>query len=923
MISFFRKLGWFARRRGKEDELREELEFHLGEETDDREAAGLSSDEARFAARRELGNVTLVKETTRAAWSWTLLEQFLQDLRYAVRTMRNNKGFTALAALSLALGIGANTAIFSFMDAILLRSLPVADPQSLVVLNWRIPGGEWKSVMEGMSGNTYPDGAGFTGGIFPFPALPVFQKNTSIFSTLFWHFPSWEIRRANVAVKGQAEIARGWFVSGTFLGGLGVVPAAGRLIAPDDDRPGAPPVAFVSYAFAQRRFGGADNAAGQPIQIDNLPFTVAGVAPPDFFGVDPGETPDVYLPMHTGELLGATHQFGFSASDYLDQHYFWLHIMGRLRPGVTIAQTQAVLAPQFHQWASSLAKNDQVRANLPELMIKPGAAGLETLRREYSKPLFVLLAMVGLILALTCANVANLMLARAEGRRREFAVRLSVGAGRFRIVRQLLTESVLLALLSGTLGVVFAIWGIRLLTLLLANGRADFTLRADLNWHVLGAAAALSLLTGMLFGLAPALESVKSDVLPALKEMRLGQPGARRRFSLSQALIVGQIAVSLLLLVGAGLFTRTLSNLHSINLGFNREHVLLFQLDARTAGHKDPEISSFYADLRRRFLAIPGVRGASLSQDSLVEAGSGHTLAVAGSAPNPHNRILNVGPEFFRTMQIPFLAGRDFEERDGPGSQAVAVINEVFAKTNLAGRNPLGRHLIMLKGGHTADDGLLARDMEIVGVVKDSCYGGLTRKIPPVAYMPYNQGFPQPDAMVYALRTSGDPMAYVNSVREIVGQVDARVPVFDVRSQVADIDRTISEQITFADLCTAFAALALIIACVGLYGTMSYAVARRTGEIGIRMALGAQSRRVVWMVLRDVVVLAAIGLTISLPCALAVSKLVRSFLFGIRPNDLPTLALAGATLAAAALVAGYIPARRASRIDPMAALRHE
>jgi len=772
-------------------------------------------------------------------------------------------------------------------------------------------------VIQGMSGNTYEDGGGSTGGIFPFPALQVFQKNTAIFSSLFWYYPSWEIRRATVAVRGQAEIARGWFVSGSFLSGLGVVPAAGRLTAPDDDRPDVPAVAFVSYAFAQKRFGDTANAPGQPILVDNLPFTIAGVAPPGFFGVDPAEPPDVYLPMHSAELLGATHQFGFSAGNYLDPHEFWLHIMGRLRPGVTLAQAQAVLAPQFHQWTSSIAKNDQVRANLPALSINSAAGGLDTLRREYSKPLFVLLAMVGLILALTCANVANLMLARSEARRREFAVRLSVGAGRIRMVRQLLTESILLAFLAGTLGVVFAIWGVRLLTLLLANGSSDFTLRADLNWHVLAAAAAVSLLTAVLFGLAPALQSVNSDVVPALKEVRLGQSAARGRFSLSQTLIMGQIGISVLLLLGAGLFTRTLSNLHSIGLGFNRDNVLLFQLDARNAGHKDPEISSFYADLQRRFLAIPGVRDASLAQDSLVEAGSGETLEVAGSEPNPHNRILNVGPEFFRTMQIPLLAGRDLEERDGPTSQAVAVINEVFAKTNLAGRNPLGQHLIMFKDDHPA------RDMEIVGVVKDSCYGGLTRKIPPVAYMPYNQGFPQPNAMTYALRTSGDPLTYVNSVREIVRQADSRVPMFDVRSQMMDIDRTISQQITFADLCSAFAILALVIACVGLYGTLSYNIARRTSEIGIRMALGAQRGRVVRMVLRDVVVLAVVSLAISVPLALATSKLVKSFLFGVKPSDPVSLALAASTLFAAALLAGYLPARRASRIDPMAALRHE
>ncbi len=417
-MKFFRKLDWIARRRSKEAELEEELRFHLDEEAEERQAQGFGSEDARLAARRDLGNLALVTEDTRGTWSWTLLEQFLQDLRYAARTMRHNKAFTALAVLSLALGIGANTAIYSFMDAILMRSLPVADPESLVVMNWRMPANEWKSVMEGMSGSTYEDGAGFTGGIFPFPALQVFQKNNSLFSQVFWHYPSWEIRRANVAVKGQAEIAHGWFVSGNLFNGLGVPPAAGRPILPGDDQPGVPAVAMVSYGFAQRRFGNAENAAGQPIEIDNLPFTVVGVTPPEFFGVDPSETPDFYLPMHTNELLGASHQFGFRAKDYLETHYYWLHIMARLRPGVTIAQAQSQLGPAFHQWVLTTATNEAQRANLPELVIREGAGGLDTLRRKYSRPLLVLLAMVGLILALTCANVANLMLARAAARRR-------------------------------------------------------------------------------------------------------------------------------------------------------------------------------------------------------------------------------------------------------------------------------------------------------------------------------------------------------------------------------------------------------------------------------------------------------------------------------------------------------------------------
>jgi predicted permease len=924
MSPLFRKLRWLIHRRTKETELREELQFHLEEEAEERQAEGLAQDEARWAARRELGNVTLVQEDTRATWGWPMVEQLGQDLRYACRTMAGNRLFTVLAVASLALGIGANAAIYSFMDSILLRSLPVPDPESLVVLNWHAKTTERDFVMKGMSGSTYDDRkTGTTAGIFPFPAYELFRKYDTIFSNVFAHCQYWQVRSLNVTIKGQADLAAGWNVSGDYFRGLGIPPAAGRLIIPDDDRAGAPAVAVVSYLFSQRRFGGAANATGQSILIDNLPFTVVGVTPPEFFGVDPAAAPDVYLPLHTNELLGVGHQFGFQPEDYLARNYYWIDVMGRLRPGVSLAQAQAVLAPAFHQWVRSTAANDRERANLPELIVKEGASGLDSLRRRYSKPLYVLMTLVGLILALACANVANLLLARAAARSREMALRLSLGAGRLRIVRQLLTESILLASMGGAVGVLFAIWGMRFLTLLLANGRANFTLHAELNWHVLAAAAGLSVLTGVVFGLAPALEATRVDVMPALKATRAGQTQGGHAFwrlSLRHILMASQIAISLVILIAAGLFVRTLGNLESIELGFNRENVLLFQLDARKAGHKDPEVAAFYGELRKRFSEIPGVRSASLAEGSLIAGEHGLPIGVLGAPTNGANRLLMVGPAFFTTMQIPILAGRDFEERDRPGSPAVAVINEVFAKANFGDRNPLGQHLIMKEAG---EGERVARDMEIVGVSKNARYGALKRAIPPVVYMPYDQGYPQPNQMMYALRTSGDPLRYVNTVRDIVRRADARVPVSEIRTQAADIDQTINQEITFAELCSGFAMLALVIACVGLYGTVSYNVARRTAEIGIRMALGAQRGTVVRMVLREVLVLAAVGLTIGMAAALGTSKFVASFLYGMKPNDPLTLTLAVVILLSAALLAGYVPARRASRTDPMTALRHE
>jgi predicted permease len=924
MIPFLRKLSWSIRKRDKEAELREELQFHLDEEADARRADGMTEGEARWAARRELGNLTRVQEETRAVWGWTIVEQLGQDLRYAFRTITTRRLFTLLVVSSLALGIGANTAIYSFVDALLLRSLPVADPESLVVLNWHAKG-ERVPVMRSMSGTTWGDStAGTTAGIFPFPVFELLRARDSVFASVFAHFRHWQTARVNLSIHGEADLAAGWHVSGGYFRGLGIRAAAGRLIGEADDKPGAPAVAVVSYKLSERRFGGPATAAGQAILIDNVPFTVVGVAPPEFYGVDPAAAPDVYLPMHTLEYVGAGKQFGFRSEDYLAEHYYWVQIMARLRPGVTLAQAQAAVAPVFHQWVAGTATNDREKADLPTLVVREGAGGLDSLRRRYSRPLWILLALVALILALACANVANLLLARASARRREMAVRLSIGAGRLRLVRQLLTESLLLASLGGIVGVLVATWGMRVLTLLLANGRPDFTLHAEMNWHVLMAGAALSLVTGVLFGLAPALQATRVDVMSALKATHAGRVrpmSGLHRIRPGHLLITFQIAVAAIMIVAAGLFVRTLSNLQSVDLGFNRDDVLLFQVDARKAGHRDPGVAAFYRQLRDRLRRIPGVQSVSLSDESLINAGTGLPLTVQGESTERGDRILNVGPEFFRTMQIPLVAGRDFQESDRPGSPAVAVVNQAFAKAAFGTRNPLGQHLILWEPSGGQPLSKPARDMTIVGVCRNARYGSLTREFAPVVYMAYDQGFPRPDQMVFALRTGRDPLAHVNSVREIVRGADPRVPVSEVRTQAADIDRTINQEITFARLCSAFAILALVIACVGLYGAVSYNVTRRTSEIGIRLALGARRGGVVQMVLSEVLVLAAVGLSAGLAVALMTTRFVESFLYGLKPNDPMALAVAAIILLTAVVAAGYVPARRASRIDPVSALR--
>ncbi len=905
-----RRLRYWIESARRSEALREEMELHLAEKTAELQMDGMTPECARAEARRRFGNVGLKHEESREIWMTRFWSELGQDIRYGCRTMIANKAFSALAVLSLALGIGANTAVYSFMESILLRSLPVADPESLVVLNWhsRPPqegSKEW--VVHGLQGIFWPGDEGvLVSGIFPYGAFETLREENPVFSTLFGYFNG---HNRSLAVRGQAATASTEYVTGEYFRGLAVSPAAGRLIDSEDDRPGAAPVAVISFATSQNRFGGPPNAIGQSILVDNAPFTVIGVAPPEFFGVDPAAAPDVYLPLHTNLLVDGAR----AARLYSDGNFYWIEMMGRLRPGVSMAQAQAALAPRFHQWVAATATTNGERAKLPTLMLNPGAAGLGSLRRKYSKPLWVLLMMVGLILAITCANIANMLLSRAAARRREMALRLSLGAGRFRVVRQLLTESVMLASLGGAVGVLFAIWGVRSLTFLLSNGQENFTLHAELNWNVLGATAALSVVCGLLFGLAPAIQSTRPDVMPVLKNGRGGGP--RRRAQ--QVLVVAQIAISFLILVAAGLFVRTLDKLHSVQLGYAREHILLFSLNARQAGHRDLEIATFYADLRKRFESIPGVSSATLSHSSIINAGhEGATYRGTmkiGADTIQGASVLVAGPRFLTTMQIPILAGREIDDRDQPGSTPVAVISERLARTYFANENPVGRRITFLDEN---------RDYEIVGVSGNLRYGGLKEGGSSMTVFTAASQF-SPDRVTYALRTAGDPLSYVRSVQEIVREADSRIPVTNVVTQAAAIDRTISQEVTFAKLCTGFAVLALLIACVGLYGTMSYNVERQIGEIGIRMALGAQRGAVYWLVLRRVLLLGAVGLAISVPAALIGTRLVKSFLFETQPNDPGTLVLAGVILLSAAILAGYAPARRASRIDPLAALRHE
>jgi predicted permease len=862
-----------------------------------------------MAGRGRLGNLTLAAEDARAEMTWLSLERLGQDVRYGFRSMRRDKLFALLAVASLALGIGANTAIYSFLDSVLLRPLPVADPASLVIMKWHAK--EYtlssKAITWSTDGSSSsPDGT--TSSSFPYPALKLFEQQHDVLAAAFAYFVNDVL---SVTVGSNTDSLLGHYVSGQYFQGMGVMPLAGRLIQPADDQPTAASVAVVSERFAARHFGDAHAAAGQTIRVNDRPVLVIGVTPGSFFGAQPGAIPDIYLPLHDSEMFPGKET---------EDHWYWVDVMGRLRPGVTFAQAQARLAPVFHHYVAATAENERQKQDLPELTLQEGTTGLDSLRRKYALPIYVLMTMVGLMLFIACANIANLLLARSAARRREIAIRLSVGASRWRVIRQLLTESVLLSAIGGALGIAFAWWGIRVLTALLANGRENFTLHAELDWRVLAVTLTLTVLTGLFFGLAPALQATRVDVAPALKDAGARDtPRPARRFGVRAILVVTQMAVSLLLLAGAGLFDRTIASLHDIPLGFNREHVLLFTIRPYAVGYDGPASLRLFKDTRERLRQLPGVSDVGISQAALpMGGGTSAMVEVVGTVPAatpPHAVLGFVGPDFFKTMQIPIAAGRELTDRDDATAPRVAVVNRRFAAA-FGVPNPVGRILVFGKYRY-----------EIVGLAENALTMTLKEKSRPAIYFSYLQSqrtaAEAPRQMTYEIRTAGDPLELAGSVRAIVRDLDLRIAVHDMMTEGERIDQNISTEITLGDLSTVFAMLALIIAGVGLYGSVAFNVARRTTEIGIRSALGASAGRILWMILRDVCLLTAAGLAVGIPLVLTGSKYVKTFLYGIAPDDPVAIAGSVAILVVAGLFAGFVPASRAARIDPLSAIRCE
>jgi len=866
------------------------------------------------------------------------MHTLLQDLRYGFRMLFKQKGLTAVALLSLALGIGANTALFSIVDAMLIKMLPVREPDRLVLFKSLAPREFSVGSYNGSSNTDKASGQQVRTSF----AYLTYQRMREQPGPLLDVFTFGGVGM-NVNADGQADIANGQAVSGNYYTALGVQPALGRLITDEDDKANATPVAVLSHRYWQRRFGGDTAVIGKQINLNNLAFTVVGVSAKGFDGtMGLGSTQDVTMPISLESQLYAD-----KTRSYMNgAGIWWLRIMGRLKPGATPEQAQAQLQNIFQQsvvehraarQAAALASGGNAINNLdpsqyPRLYADPGAQGEMYLRNNYRPSLYLLLGVVGLVLLIACANVANLLLSRAAGRQKEIGLRLALGASRWRLIRQLLTESVLLALLGGLLGIVFAVW-IKdgLLAVSGWGGRGLNALEPQLDWRVLGFTFALSLLTGLVFGLAPAWRTTKVDLTPSLKDSGRGSSAVHRSI-LSRGLVVVQVALSLLLLIGAGLFVRTLLNLQCVDPGFNTQNLLLFDVQPSLIGYKDEKLRQIYREIGERVETVPGVQAVTFSRMPLLSQGSSSSsvfLREALSAtPDSEGRIKPTGEgyrhtvreNFLEAMGIPLLYGRTLSPQDDINSPKVVVVNQTFANKFFPNQNAIGKRFTL--------DTKKPDEIEIIGICKDAKYTRQRDDVPPTIYGSFRQERPLPNA-TFEVRTTGDPTAAVAALRDAVRQVDPNLPVMNVKTQVEQADETLRMERLFAKLLTLFALLAQQLAAIGLFGVLAYTVSQRTHEIGIRMALGANRASVLKMIVRQGMTLAVLGVILGLVGSYVLTKYLESWiglstmLFGVKPSDPWTYAVIAVLLTVVALIACYIPARRATKVDPLVALRYE
>jgi predicted permease len=848
----------------------------------------------------------------------------LQDIRYGVRMLVKNPGFTAIAVLTLALGIGANTAIFSVLDSVLLRKLPVVHSERLVLLT---------------NPDSHGQSLGSEGGdrsLLAYSEFEYLRDHNEVFSGIFAADSSLpevpaSFSDSSAGIAGQEESLRVRLVSGDYFSTLGVTPAAGRMFTSEVDRArGASPFVVISYPLWKQHFGLNPSVLGKAIQVHQTSFEIIGVAPPGFFGETVGDAPDVWAPAMMQDAIYPGSDLLSPSQGEVNKH-IWLQVIARLKPGITPEQAKAsinvVLQQMIESNLGSRVSTEERKEFLDQrINLQTGARGSSTLHEAYGEPLKVLMGLVGFVLLIACANVANLLLARGTARQREFAVRLAIGAGRGRLVRQLLSESLLLALAGAAAGLLLAQWVDTLLLQMVSRastgGEAvQVNLRPDVR--MLAFTLGIAVLSAILFGLIPALRATRLDLSPILKSTAGGTTGenAGRRLPATKVLVIAQVAISLILLVAAGLFVHSLSKLSEVNLGYTRENLLLFRVDGAAGGYKGPANLRFQQELLEKFSAILGVRAATLSSDGLFShSESADPISVEGYTAKPgeeiHSRMDHVAPGYFSTVGIPVLIGREIGPQDSGNGPRAAVINKTFAEHFFGNTNPLGKKVRDTYPGNPSE-------MEIVGVVADAKYNNLREKTPTRIYAPYFNPMWEHSYAVYEVRTFANPADVIAALRKVVQETNSSLPPIRVNTMQVLVDDSLHTDQFIAKLAGVFGLLAMLLASIGLYGIMAYTVARRTRDIGIRMALGAQPGSVLWLILRETLLLVLIGVAVGLPLAFGGTHLIKSMLFGLGTVDSLAMIVPAVILAVVAALAGFLPARRAMRVDPMVALRYE
>lgn len=833
------------------------------------------------------------------------MDTIAQDLRHSLRFLGRNPGFSLLVALTLGLGIGANAAIFSLLDQVLVRSLAVKNPHELVLLSAPGPnkGSTWN-----MSDVTHS---------ISHPMFEDLRDRNEVFSGVLARCP-WSLY---LGYGGQPEAVDGSLVSGTYFQVLGIGAALGRVLSPDDDRtPGAHPVIVLSHGAWQRRFGADPGIVGRSVTVNGHPMTIVGVAAEGFRGIELGRSAEIFVPlMMKAQITPLWNGLG-------ERRVMWLQAMARLRPGTTIKQAEAGLEVLYRSILEAEAEemtgaSDSFLQRFVEKKIEliPGSHGAPEIQSRLRTPLVILMGMVALVVLIACANVASLLLTHASARQKEIALRLALGASRGRIARQLLGESLILSLLGAAVGLVFATWtAVLLLRMLPFEGLAE-TLSTEPDLRLAAFALALAAITALLVGLVPALQATRPDLVRSLKDQAGSLAGGGGPLRLRKGLVVAQVALSAILLMVAGLCARSLANLRDFDPGFRKDRLLTFAVDPVTAGHSPQDAQLLFERLRERLLQVPGVLGVTMASEPLMEDSHNvHTVNVEGYTPAEGEvlrpNVTAVGPRFLHTMGMPVLAGRDLEERDGEEAPKVAVVNQTFARYFFGDEIPLGRRFGWGSRG--------SLDYEIVGVVADARTNTLRETIPQFIYVPYPQ-YEDVSGLAFYVRTGSEPLSLADPVRAAVRETDAALLMGDLHTMEATIDRSLSIDRIVAALSAAFGLLAMVLAGVGLYGVMSFAVARRTREIGVRVALGADRSRILRMVLVEVGVLTGIGMALGLPGGWGLGRLMESRLFGLQPLDPATLAGTILVIVLATLAAGTLPALRALRVQPATALRYE